>query len=132
MAIPSSPVVKSQCCISTLVQASGSQPSLFKFMLLMMTFCTVTLLHSTGWITQYGASAMDMPSISTFLQPKNWIISGGKCDPSPKTLSYTGVPSLPICLNLFCSAECCGRQVAKFLLADPLMRPCPVIALYEH
>src|SRR6202012_2037334 len=52
MATPSSPVVKSQFWISTLVHDSGSQPSLFRFMLLMVTCCTVTLLHSTGCITQ--------------------------------------------------------------------------------
>src|SRR5690349_18142479 len=54
MAMQSSPVLKVQFSISTSVEHSGSQPSLFGPCVSMLTFRTVTLRHSTGLSSHIG------------------------------------------------------------------------------
>src|SRR5258708_24294730 len=74
IAMQSSPVLKSQSLISTSVHDSGSQPSVLgpdsRLMLppVIVIFCTVTLVQSTGWTCHIGEFFRVTPSISTFLQ----------------------------------------------------------------
>src|SRR5437868_4278192 len=78
IAIQSSPVLNEQSSINTSVHDSGSQPSLFGPMLLMVSFRTVTFVHSTGFTSHIGEFLMVTPSISTFLQRYGWMNCGRK------------------------------------------------------
>ena len=64
----SSPVSKAQFSISTSRHDSGLQPSLFGPWLSMVTPRTVTLVHSTGWISHIGELMIVTPSMRTFWQ----------------------------------------------------------------
>ncbi len=90
MAMQSSPVSKSQPSISTSVEHSGSQPSLFGPWLEIFTLRTVTLRHSTGFSSHMGELRMVMPSISTLVERYGWKKFGRRAAPSPKTRSLTG------------------------------------------
>ena len=68
IAMQSSPVSNSVSSISTSLDDSGSQPSLFGPLETTRTPRTITLRESTGWITHIGALRIVTPSISTFVQ----------------------------------------------------------------
>ena len=83
IAMQSSPVSNSESSISTSLDDSGSQPSLFGPADTILTPRTITLRDSTGWITHIGALVIVTPSISTFVQRYGWMNCGRSEWPLP-------------------------------------------------
>ena len=137
-AMQSSPVSNVHPSMSTSRHDSGSQPSLFGPWLLTTTSRTVTLRHSTGWISHIGELTMVTPSMSTFWHRYGWMKFGRSLEPSPNTRSATGTPRAPISMSLARAAICVASGGTAFdpfqghqcsSLAWPSRVPFPVIAM---
>ena len=76
IAMQSSPVSNAQFVMRTSRHDSGSQPSLFGPWLEIVTWRTVTFVHSTGLISHIGELVIVTPSMSTLRQRYGWMKLG--------------------------------------------------------
>jgi hypothetical protein len=78
MAMRSSPVSYVTFCTTTSAQDSGSQPSVFGPVELIVSPSTVTLVRRLGFRCQNGLLMTVTPSSSTVSEANGWIICGGR------------------------------------------------------